>query len=92
MNIRHLTILPILLISTSVYAQDGGPASNRSSSNGRDYSAISPTGTGARVIPVHNANDCAPNRAEPVWRANSALLGYSCVTPTPSGSYSGALN
>ncbi len=31
---------------------------------------------------IHNANDCAPDRAEPVWGAGSALVGYACVTPS----------
>ncbi len=35
---------------------------------------------------VRNANDCPPDRAEPVWGANSALEGYSCVTPSANGS------
>jgi len=35
---------------------------------------------------VRNANDCAPDRPEPVWGVNSALDGYSCVTPSANGS------
>jgi len=35
---------------------------------------------------IRNANDCPPDRAEPVWGANSALAGYSCVTPSANGS------
>jgi hypothetical protein len=92
MKKRHLIIFPILLISTSVYAQDGAFASHQSSSYDRDFSAASSTGPEAHALIVHSANDCAPNRAAPVWGANSALLGYSCVTPSPSGSYRRALD
>ena len=42
--------------------------------NGR-YSAIS---NGI----VQNANVCPPDRAEAVWGAGSALLGYRCITPS----------
>jgi len=48
---------------------------------GEQYSAIMPSAPAAPGI-IHNANDCAPDRAEAVWGAGSALLGYSCVTPT----------
>jgi hypothetical protein len=92
MKKRHLIILPILLVSSAGYAQDGASVSNGSSVYGRENSAGSPTAPGARVSTLHNANDCAPNRAAPVWGANSALLGYSCVTPSPSGSYRRALD
>jgi hypothetical protein len=34
---------------------------------------------------VPNANSCAPDRAEPAWRENGVLLGYSCVPPTANG-------
>jgi hypothetical protein len=34
---------------------------------------------------IHNANDCAPDRAEPVWGAGSAPIGYACVTPSANG-------
>jgi hypothetical protein len=45
------------------------------------YSAIVPSAPAAPGI-IRNANDCAPDRAEAVWGAGSALLGYSCVTPS----------
>jgi hypothetical protein len=48
---------------------------------GEQYSAIMPSAPAASGI-IHNANDCAPDRAEAVWGAGSALLGYSCVTPS----------
>jgi len=44
------------------------------------YSAMMPSAPSASGI-THNANDCAPDRAEAVWGAGSALVGYSCVTP-----------
>jgi hypothetical protein len=31
---------------------------------------------------TQNANDCPPDRAEAVWGAGSALVGYTCVTPS----------
>ncbi|GEM_PF-4664542 len=34
---------------------------------------------------THNANDCAPDTPEPVWGADSSLVGYSCVPPSANG-------
>jgi len=34
---------------------------------------------------IQNPNSCAPDRAEPEWGGNGALLGYSCVPPTGNG-------
>jgi hypothetical protein len=49
--------------------------------------AVGPNGaTSVAEHIVRNANNCAPDRAEPVWGANSALAGYTCVTPSANGS------
>lgn len=33
-----------------------------------------------------NANECAPGRAEPIWSATSALVGYACSSANANGS------
>lgn len=33
---------------------------------------------------VRNANNCAPDRARPVWSARQTLLGYACYD-NPNG-------
>jgi hypothetical protein len=84
---RRSIILALLCASTTAYAQGGSNSNNgpspydgRRAVAARSYPApVTPEGYG-RVI--HKANDCAPDRAEPVWGAGSALLGYSCETPS----------
>jgi hypothetical protein len=34
---------------------------------------------------LQTPNSCAPDRAEPVWGGNGALLGYSCLPPSGNG-------
>jgi hypothetical protein len=90
MKSRHFIIFALLCASTAASAQagqnyDGSPRydARRSAAARQYFQAPAPEGYG-HVI--HNANDCAPDRAEPVWGAGSALLGYSCVTPSANGS------
>jgi hypothetical protein len=37
------------------------------------------------IAVVESPNSCAPDRAEPTWAENRALLGYSCLPPTANG-------
>jgi hypothetical protein len=39
----------------------------------------------SRIAVVPSANSCAPDQAEPVWRENGVLVGYSCLPPTANG-------
>lgn len=32
-----------------------------------------------------NANECAPGKAEPIWSATSALVGYACSPASANG-------
>ena len=79
-----LLVIALLCVPAASYAQ-GGPSEKYRSLDDR-YSAqesrsvyMGLEGYG-RVI--HNANDCAPDRAEPVWGAGSTPAGYACVTPS----------
>ena len=68
---KHLqfAILAIVCLSTSALAQGRSPQW-RAQDSGFDGHT-----QGARVP---DANQCAPGYAQPVWGANSALVGYSC--------------
>lgn len=83
-------VLLALLFTVGAACAQGGPSdgNNAPSANGR-YSAMSRQSLGAapsgeRII--RNANDCAPDRATPVWGADSSLVGYSCVPRSANGS------
>jgi hypothetical protein len=85
MKKRRLVVLALLCASTAAYAQGGpsysggpSPLDSQYLAQARLYDAPSPERYGRAL---GNANDCAPDRPEPVWGAGNALLGYSCVRP-----------
>ena len=83
-----LLLLALLFVASIADAQGGSSDENNTPPTNRRYSAMSRQSLGAassgeRII--RNANDCAPDRATPVW-ANSSLIGYSCVAPSANGS------
>jgi hypothetical protein len=45
------------------------------------HSTIDPFATRSAAGLVEGGNECAPDRAVPVWGGGSALLGYRCVDP-----------
>jgi len=79
-----------LVFATAAASAQGGPSvrngapSLDSRYSAMDGQALHPAPSGERII--RNANDCAPDKAEPVWGADSSLLGYSCVAPSANGS------
>ena len=73
-----LTLLALLCLSSAAYAQSDARLAAAASSDNRQYSAIASIEQATSDRNIGNANDCAPDRARPVWGANSALLGYSC--------------
>lgn len=79
--------LATLLASGATYAQVGSSAADRASMRSHQASGGLPAHFApARFEPngptpvLHTANQCPPDHPEPVWGANSELLGYSCVT------------
>jgi hypothetical protein len=76
----HLTVIALLLASPAL-AQSEPRNSVAASPGGSQHSAMASDVSGAPARLMHNANECPPDRAQPVWGAGSVLLGYSCVTP-----------
>lgn len=79
-----LLVIALFCVPTASYAQDGLSEryryfDNRYSAQDSRSVYMGLEGYG-RV--THNANDCAPDRAEPVWGAGSTPAGYACVTPS----------
>jgi len=74
---KHLqcTILALFCLSTPALAQSAPRATNATPQWRAQLNVFDGNREGA---PVHNANQCAPGYARPIWGTNSALLGYSC--------------
>jgi hypothetical protein len=74
---KHLqfAILAIFCLSASAFAQSAPSTANATSQWRAQLNVFDRSGRGA---PVADANQCAPGYAQPVWGANSTLLGYSC--------------
>ena len=80
MKTLQLVAIALLSLSSATWAQSGASRADEAApASNRYLAAPTPVGAGDRI--VHNANDCPPDRADPVWGANAALLGYTCVTP-----------
>jgi hypothetical protein len=85
---KNIVLAAILLtcLSSAADARGGYPSAGAPSApspDRRDYTAIAPTQETAPSNGItRNANDCPPDHAEAVWGADSALLGYTCVTPS----------
>lgn len=72
-----LTAIVLLAVQPTAYAESATALYETWS--GRDHksvvhSAASQTPNGV----LHNANDCAPDDANPVWSSSAVLLGYTC--------------
>jgi hypothetical protein len=77
------TVLAALLcLSSAAFAQGRPHLPNTQSQSADPYIALAPQGFQSSERITHIANDCPPDRAEAVWGAGSALLGYRCVTPS----------
>ena len=74
---KHLqfAILAIICLSTSALAQSAISTTNATAQWRAQLNVVDGNKPGATVP---DANECAPGYAQPVWGANSALLGYSC--------------
>ena len=82
MKTIHTTIVILIAVQSTAYAQNGPQRSDIDkywSARGQQFTARLVGPTTADGI-VDNANKCAPDRAEAVWSATSALVGYSCVS------------
>lgn len=77
--------LALLCAPAIAYAQSDWTDNSRQSYDHR-YSALGSQsvymGLEGYGRVIHNANDCAPDRAEAVWGPGQALVGYACVTPS----------
>jgi hypothetical protein len=85
MKTIHTTVVILIVVQSTAYAQNGPQRSDIDkywSERGQHFTARLVGATTANGI-VDDANKCAPDRAEAVWSATSALIGYSCA---PSGS------
>ena len=80
----HLTIITLLCISSAACAQSGPRVAGAASSGGQN-SAVASTARGTFDRMVHNANDCIPGHADPVWGAGTAPLGYTCSSDSANG-------
>jgi hypothetical protein len=69
----HLAIIGLLAASTATYAQNQPTPVEP----GAHFAArLMEPATTDRV--VRNPNECAPDRATPLWGARSVLQGYAC--------------
>ena len=75
----HLAMMTLLFLSSAAFAQSEHRLADAASPDGGRHPAIASMGPAASWPLARNANDCPPDRAEPVWGANSALLGYACI-------------
>lgn len=73
----HLTLAALLCVSSAALAQDAP----RAVSPGAGYPVVASAGAPSGRI-VRNANDCAPDRPQPVWGAGQTLVGYVCSGST----------
>jgi hypothetical protein len=82
-------ILVIALLCTPAASHAQGGSYDRDRYFGDRYAAQDSqsvyTGLQGYGRVIHNANDCAPDRAEPVWGGGLAPVGYACVTPSANG-------
>jgi hypothetical protein len=80
MKALQLTTLTLICLSSAACAEEGTRFAGGPSGGGQ-YSAMMSAPRGYDRV-IQNANNCAPDRAEAVWGAGSALAGYRCVTPS----------
>jgi hypothetical protein len=80
MKILQSTIVAFVGLTYAGFAQAAtGPVASEVFPSMHDQRPIAKSldaGTSGRT--VRNPNECAPDQAEPVWSATSALLGYAC--------------
>jgi hypothetical protein len=84
----RLTIIVVLAIHSTAYAQigtDRTAAADRAFTSRDMYSLTHDMRSQTSDRIVRNANECAPNAANPVWGGNASLLGYSCTTASANG-------
>jgi hypothetical protein len=88
MQTLRLAIIVVLAIHSTAYAQigtDRTAAADRAFTSRDMYSLPHDmrSQTSSRI--VRNANECAPDTANPVWGENASLLGYSCTAASANG-------
>ena len=75
-----LTVMVFLAAQSTAYAQSGqGATALYETVSDRAPKAVAPfVASQTRNGVVHNANDCAPDQANPLWSSTAVLLGYMC--------------
>jgi hypothetical protein len=83
----QLAISVVLAIHSTAYAQIGTSraAADRAFTSHDMYALIRSRGPQASDRISRNANECAPDAANPVWGGNASLLGYSCNAASANG-------
>jgi hypothetical protein len=80
----ELIAATVLCVCSAAIAE-GAPLpqySNGDDGFGASRSEFAPLAAGVTRGLTRSPNDCAPDRAEPIWDGRSGLLGYICVAPS----------
>ena len=86
MKIFAIAALAFATLSSTAYAQVAQPDSFLaiwSQSGARPTAA--PQGSASAPRLVRNPNECAADRAEPVWGAKADIVGYACQNEVNGG-------
>jgi hypothetical protein len=87
MKLFSIAAFALATLSTTAYAQVAPQSDPFSAiwtqSGARPMSA--PRGSASTPRLVRNPNECAADRAEPVWGAKADILGYSCQAEVNGG-------
>jgi hypothetical protein len=87
MKIFEIAALAFATLSTAAYGQAAPqPDAFRaiwSQFDARPMSA--PQGSASNPRLVRNPNECAADRAEPVWSAKAEIVGYACQNEATGG-------
>ena len=80
--------LPIALVAAGLFAPGALPASAASQAARTSGSAFAwaPGWDAPAPARLHSSgNDCAPDRATPVWGPGDAMIGYACEPYSANG-------
>jgi hypothetical protein len=86
MKLFSIAAVALATLSSAAYAQvapQSDPFSAIWSQSARPISA--PRGAASTPKLVRNPNECAADRAEPVWSAKADIVGYACQSEVSGG-------
>ena len=82
MKIVQIAALLLLAIPSAAVAENGKHSAIPETYRSATAQAPADISLGSKASTlVHNANECPPDVAEPVWGPANALLGFSCHAP-----------